>query len=604
MKKFVNLFYRIVSVVLSVTLLIAYCGVSVYAENMTVTEQQGVVSDTLIGLMDHNPNEIYRVIIWLEDIDTDTAVNEALEKIPDYESEMARLCSSPITNEEDDAKWEYFVSTKRNAMKTCYSVYTANFSDKYLTENEVVYNSEYMPIIIAELNSERIEEIALCDGVESVGYYCDDVFIEPAQYNNNYANDIEYYDTDSNMQYINVTNAQQENIFDNTWGTLGYGINIGVLDVGVVDADNIGLNGANIIVHYPSQEPIDDHATKATEIVYNVAPDADFFCTSYNIYADLTINATLITELEWFVANNVDVVNISMGLFYYDVWEQEYYEDEINEYGEIAMILDRYVHQYGFSIVMAAGNYKEDTVDSGAMAYNIITVGNYCRSEDMIVNETSSYNQNNNDDAYKPDICAPGFVDFGNETIASGTSYAAPLVTGVVALMMACRGSLRINPTQAKAILTASVSLDSAHPVPSEDSLYRQYGAGVIDASRANQLIMSGDFISANTQSTPRYYCEYQVELFANQTTRFSLAFEKVMTTDDVSCNLSDLNICVYDTYGRLVCSSQTLNNNIELVEFLPTQYGMYTVRIEQLTIATSSGVSYATPYTFAWLQG
>ncbi len=461
-----------------------------------------------------------------------------------------------------------------------------------------------MPIIIAELNSERIEEIALCDGVESVGYYCDDVFIEPAQYYNNYANDIEYYDTDSNMQYINVTNAQQENIFDNTWGTLGYGINIGVLDVGVVDADNIGLNGANIIVHYPSQEPIDDHATKVTEIIYQIAPEADYFSTSYNIFADLSIQATLITELDWFVANNVDVINISMALAFYDVWEQEYFEDQINEYGDVAKILDQYVHQYGFSIVNAAGNQTSDTVASGAMAYNIITVGNYCRSYDCIFNGTSSYNQNNNDDAYKPDICAPRFVDFGNGVEKYGTSYAAPLVTGVVALMMACRGSLRVNPTQAKAILTASVSLSSAHPVPSEDSPYRQYGAGVIDASRASQLLMSNDFITANTQTSPRYYCEYQVSLSANITTRFSLAFEKVMTTDDVSCNLSDLNICVYDTYGRLVCLSQTLNNNVELVEFLPTQYGMYTVRIEQLTIATSSGISYATPYTFAWIQG
>ena len=191
MKKIVNLFYRIVSVVLSVTILVAYCVVSIYAENMTVTEQQGVVSDTLIELMDHNPNEIYRVIIWLEDIDTETAVNEALAKIPDYESEMARLCSSPIANEEDDAKWEYFVSTKRNAMKACYSAYTANFSVEFLTENEVVYNSEYMPIIIAELSSERIEEIALCDNVDSVDFYCDDILAEPTQYNN-YSYEIEY----------------------------------------------------------------------------------------------------------------------------------------------------------------------------------------------------------------------------------------------------------------------------------------------------------------------------------------------------------------------------------------------------------------------------
>lgn len=598
----INKTCRIPSVILTVVMLITNIFIPVYAIDYTIQENQEGVSDELLEMMNDNPDGVYRVIIWLEDIDTETAVNEALAKILDYESEMARLCSSPITNEEDDAKWEYFVSTKRNAMKACYSAYTAHFSTEYLTENEVVYNSEYMPIIIAELSSERIEEIALCDNVDSVDFYCDDVFAEPTQYNN-YSYEIEYYDTASNMQYINVTNSNKENIFDNTWGTLGYGVNIGVLDVGVVDVDDVGLNGANIMVHYPSQKPIDDHATKVTEIVYKVAPDADFFCTSYNIYADLTIEATLITELEWFIANNVDVVNISMGLFYYDVDEQTYFEDQINEYGDIAMILDRYVHQYGFSIVMAAGNNKEDTVVSGAMAYNIITVGNYCSSENMIVNETSSYNQNNNNDAYKPDICAPGFVDFGNETISSGTSYSTPLVTGVIALMMACRGSLRVNPTQVKAILTASVSLASAHPMPTSNSAYRQYGAGVIDASRANQILLTADLYTANMAPYASYQ-DYEIELFANQTARISLAFEKIFASNQSEYSLANLDLIILNSLGEELYNSSTNNNNVELVEFTPMAYDTYIIRVSQLAPAESSNSTGTTPYSIAWIQG
>lgn len=330
------------------------------------------------------------------------------------------------------------------------------------------------------------------------------------------------------------------------------------------------------------------------EIAYHTAPDADFFCTTYAVY-----DRTSAGELEWLIAQNVDVINISCEVLVSSR------ADDNNSYGEAAKLLDRLAQQYDITIINAAGNSGENTVASGAMAYNVITVGNFCIQWGSVMDSTSSYNnESNTTKAYKPDICAPAYVRFHDNHCEAGSSFAAPLVTGVVALLMACRSSLRTNPTQVKAILTASVSLAGPHDMPINQSNYRKHGAGVIDASRANQLIMPGDFFSANTQPTPRYYCEYQVELFANQITRFSLAFEKVWAANGVLCNLSDLNICVYDTYGRLVCLSQTLNNNVELVEFLPTQYGMYTVRIEQLTIANSSGISYATPYTFAWIQG
>lgn len=224
----INKICRIISAILTVIMFITNICVPAFAIDYTTDESQEGISSELLAMMNNNPHEVYRVVIWLEDIDTETAVNEALAKIPDYESEMARLCSSPITNKEDDAKWEYFVSTKRNAMKACYSVYTANFSDKHLTENEVVYNSEYMPIVIAELTAERIDKVVLCSNVESIGYYCDEIVDLDNSVNNQSRNDsiqTQYFYVQDNINYINA------NVFEDTWGTSGYGVNVGIFDV-------------------------------------------------------------------------------------------------------------------------------------------------------------------------------------------------------------------------------------------------------------------------------------------------------------------------------------------------------------------------------------
>ncbi len=466
----------------------------------------------------------------------------------------------------------------------------------------MIYNSQYLPIVIAELSCERIRTISSCDIVESIDYYCDAVFTEPEQYNlysNNNSIEIEYYNIYDNMLYINAINEHGENIFDNSWGTLGYGINIGVLDGGVVDVDYAGLYNANISIHYPSEDPIDDHATKVTEIIYRLAPDADFFCTSYNIFLNPSIEANLLTELEWFIANNVDVINISMGIQYGAV------QDQVNTYGQISQIFDRYVQEYDITIVMAAGNSGSNSVSSGAMAYNVITVGNYSRQFGTILGLYSSYNNEENTEyAYKPDICAPGYVSFIDNTNNIGTSFAAPMVTGVVALMMACRSSLRVNPTQVKSILTASVSLSTCHDMPLDDSNYRSHGSGVINASRANQILMSSEFTTANTEQYSRYYCDYEIELSADFTTRVSLAFEKVMPTDSIVCELADLNIHIYDVYSGRVYSSTTTNNNVELIEFVPPENGTYTIRVEQLIPAMSPDRPYTTPYSIAWIQG
>ena len=583
----INKICRIISAILTLIMLITNICVPAFAIDYTTDESQDGISSELLEMMNNNPDEAYKVVIWLEDIDTETAVNEALAKIPDYENEMARLYSSPITNEEDAAKWEYFVSTKRNAMKACYSVYTASFSNAYLTENEVIYNSEYMPIVIAELSCERITDISEQSMIESIDYYNDEFSMETE--NEIYSRDItlplEHFSIQDNISYIHA------DIFEDVWGTSGYGVNIGIFDVGIPDISYAGLSGANITVRDSS--PVNDHATKVTEIAYKTAPDADFFCTTYAVY-----NRTTSSELDWLINNNVDVINISCGVLV------DLREDTINFYGNAARLLDSYVHKYDVTIVNAAGNSGANTIRSGAMAYNVITVGNYYCPLGSVLDGASSYNNvENTEYAFKPDICAPGYVIFGDNTSDEGTSFAAPLITGVIALLMACRSSLRTNPTQVKAILTASVSLTGPHGMPINQSDYRKHGAGVVDASRANQILLSSDLYTSNIAPYASYQ-DYEVELFANQTTRISLAFEKVFSSNNAEYSLADLDLIILDSFGEELYDSTTDNNNVELVEFTPTAYDTYTIRVFQFAPAESSNSTGTTPYSIAWIQG
>jgi hypothetical protein len=243
------------------------------------------------------------------------------------------------------------------------------------------------------------------------------------------------------------------------------------------------------------------------------------------------------------------------------------------------------------TIFKSAGNHGEDSVTSGDMSYNAITVGNYNYGdhiidifEDASDPSASSYYSGNNL-AYKPDICAPGFI--WSQTIGDhyeGTSFATPFVAGVAALICSYY-SHRLSPSKIKAILCASPD-EKRYEIGTEN--YKIYGTGVIDGWNIKRII-SGDNIEFYWMDSTETSRTYSIILNNPdyQCADIVLAFEKYMIDGGIECGLANLDISLYDFDEELIASSTTANNNIEILRDIPYHDEPYTLVITQVSPAS-----------------
>lgn len=138
----------------------------------------------------------------------------------------------------------------------------------------------------------------------------------------------------------------------------------------------------------------------------------------------------------------------------------------------------------------------------------------------------------NSQHAEKPDILAPGenirFEIFEEQVIYSGTSFAAPIVTGIIAQILTVCLSLAIYQDVMKTILTANIHNSTLRYTTeyADAADYEKCGAGLIDVRLALSAARAGRFLSRAfaAGTTPGTYRSHTFTVSASDTlTRVSL---------------------------------------------------------------------------------
>ncbi len=335
---------------------------------------------------------------------------------------------------------------------------------------------------------------------------------------------IQYINYDAKVfKCMDIASLSIDSDFVNDAGYTGKGIGIAIVDTGVFPHDDLTKPTNRIIAFkdFVNEQSIpyddDGHGTHVAGIIAGngyvqerykgVAPEANIIAVKALDETGSGNTSDILAALQWIVDNkeiyNIKVVCMSFG----SATSSSYRQDPLSQ-GASALV------ENSLTAVVAAGNSGPNrrTITSPGTSPAVITVGatddNRTSSiEDDFIAEFSSRGPTL-DGFIKPDVVAPG-VDImslsnkGPTSYASysGTSMAAPMVAGAVALLY--EKYPQLSPVQIKSKLIKS-------SIVIERNRYAQ-GAGIINIKRALDVQdlkipqASESIHSTPSHSQPRY---------------------------------------------------------------------------------------------------
>ena len=260
-----------------------------------------------------------------------------------------------------------------------------------------------------------------------------------------------------------------------TWATTtGNGVKIAIIDTGISKKhpDLTVSGGINLVGTSSSKKWDDDngHGTHVAGIiaarnntigVIGVAPDAELYAVKVlNSYGGGSIS-DVIEGIDWAVQNNMDIISMSLGT---DTYSQAFADASANAYNSSILL------------VAAAGNSGDGNISTDDVQYP-------AKFDSVIA--VSAIDSNNVAPAWSADgseveLAAPGAGIYstwlgGGYTAMSGTSMAAPFVSGTVALII--QNNVGISPNEVRAVM-ANSAIDLG--VQGKDNVY---GFGLVQAN-------------------------------------------------------------------------------------------------------------------------
>lgn len=214
----------------------------------------------------------------------------------------------------------------------------------------------------------------------------------------------------------------------NIWEfSTGKGIKVAIIDSGISKHADLNIKGeVNFIEPGKPAEDDSGHGTLIAGIiaaqnndtgVVGIAPDVELYSLKVLDSSGTGFLTDLVDSIEWCIKNNINIINISASVN--------------KDFSSLKKVIDIALENE-ILIVAASGNNNNGQVGYPASYSGVISVGSldkYNRKD-----EFSSIG--------KIDFCAPGvniLSTFNDEgyAIMSGSSMAAPHITGLLSLMLA-----------------------------------------------------------------------------------------------------------------------------------------------------------------------
>ena len=414
------------------------------------------------------------------------------------------------------------------------------------------------------------------------------------------------------LLHSSVPAVNGDDVHDLGWE--GMQTDIGIVDSGVDSGhpalDVIAREDFTGLGASPNPDDEDGHGTHVAGIAASsdstftgMAPVADIISAKVthggiNSGDDSTIESGAV----WAIDQGADVVNMSLGS-----------DSTVTDAScELSKFVDYLVYNRGVLVVVAG--YWEPGGGTGVGnpgdAYNIVSVGATNETFDAIwplspIGPTS-------DSRMKPDVVAPGekiisasheWEGAGNNfKISSGTSMAAPHVTGLAALLWdyGYQAPLAKDPHLLKAVILNSAQKLTGWTHSETDPLDLWQGAGQIDALAAYDTYRdpSKHVLRSVYGTSSSDYEFYKIDITDAPTTlAVTIVWERHVDdylSSPPSVNDLDLYVRENSLPGPPLASSHSGNDNVEHIYYSVPQNGTYWIEIEPFDLATGEYENYA----------
>ncbi|MBQ4569907.1 MAG: S8 family serine peptidase [Ruminococcus sp.] len=577
-----------------------------------------------------SPEEKIPVAIWYTDVDQaeiDTLTAEkvgfsAEEVVEDYEMPSTTLLNNlkkgqdgadaqmqaylertQKQRESERKKTDEYIMTRREFSRAKYNEKSTKLiKDIQLNEADITFNSQYAPMIIAELTSSQLDEACKKSAIYEMNYYPEQIKMDCT------SNTIKEY-----MGLNKVINKM---------GLSGENVKIGSVEMnGYPELDCEELVYERI--YAVGNATPGSHVTNTARILVGrdngFAPEAELYCSDSD-YEDI----------ESLISNGVSVINVSFAWKY-----KSQTSDSEYSYSTQDKWFDHIVSQHNITIVSAAGNYANSDdfkrVVSPAMGHNVIAVGAFNDNNTVNLNDDVLWGDSNyiNRKTSSASIgCEKPDVIISHNILSGGTSSATPVLTGIIANIIELKPSLAVYPSVIKAIVLASChrkvgSSNDNEPIETMvQGITERQGAGVPDAFIMASIVSQGTygvgrFNSSSTQAIRRFMLPMGNTSNDPTNMNVSVTWLKENNFDDgVSHNSStsldpgdDVNLDLYIyRYNQLVGSSKigTVNDKKSSTEMayvpLSSSQWNYEIRILKASTTTETvryGYAYSTDKSY-----